>query len=95
MLDERLSQALVGCTAAAIGNGPNVDPTIPVAALKAFLDTYNDKSAVRQLMETRGVSMVIQAIAMHGQQLSACCGNAQVQGAWIEQYNRFVSTMAS
>jgi hypothetical protein len=95
MLDERLSQALVGCTAAAIGNGGNVDPTVPVAALKAFLDAYNDKAAVRGLMETRGVSMVVQAIAMHGQQLSACCGNPQVQGAWMEQYNRFVSTMAA
>ena len=97
MLDERFCQALVGCATTAIGGGPHTDPTLPIEAMKTFLDahmsgSYNDR--VKKMMETRGVSMVIQAITMHGQQLSAMCANPQIQGAWMEQYQRFVAIMS-
>ena len=98
MLDERLSQAICNCIVIAIGGGPNgtqVDPTLPIECLKEFLNRGNKN--VKQTLEKRGVSIVIQAIVMHGQtfmQQSQFFGNVNLQQQWVQEYNKFVQIMS-
>lgn len=98
MLDERLSQAICNCIVIAIGGGPNgttVDPTLPIECLKQFLNRGNKN--VKQTLEKRGVSIVIQAIVMHGQtfmQQSKFFGNVSLQEQWVKEYNKFVQIMS-
>ena len=98
MLDERLSQALCNCMVTAIGGGAGrttVDPTLPIECLRTFLNRGNKN--IKQALEKRGVSMVAQAIVVHGQtfmQQSNFFGNTNLQQQWTEEYNKFVHIMS-
>ena len=98
MLDERLSQALCNCMVTAIGGGADrttVDPTLPIECLRTFLNRGNKN--IKQALEKRGVSMVAQAIVVHGQtfmQQSNFFGNTNLQQQWTEEYNKFVHIMS-
>lgn len=98
MLDERLSQSLCNCMVTAIGDGTGrttADPTLPIECLKAFLNHGNKN--IKQTLEKRGVSMVAQAIVVHGQTLmqqSNFFGNTKLQQQWEEEYNKFVHIMS-
>ena len=63
--------------------------------LKEFLNRGNKN--VKQTLEKRGVSIVIQAIVMHGQtfmQQSQFFGNVNLQQQWVQEYNKFVQIIS-